>query len=264
MVRTVNDGDAVTTQTRAGLLSEPAWGYEMAGNQAIKQKPPFIVELVGLAGAGKTTLGRALAQHDAKITVAADLELRKKEHVPIFVGQVPFLLPLFLRRCRRPSRWFTWDEIKAMTYLKAWPRVLSQQASNDGTVILLDHGPIFKLATLNAFGPERLKSPGFEPWWQNMFKQWAFTLDIVIWLNAPTNILVERINARNQRHVVKGRPEEEVYNFLRRYQTSYEQVMAHLTAYGKPMLLQFDTNQVSIEQIIDEVLVTCNLNRGRS
>src|SRR3990172_11041687 len=123
---------------------------KMLNNNAIKQKSPLIVELVGLAGTGKTTLARALVQRDEKILVIPDLGLRKKEHIPIFVRHVPSLLPLFLRRCRS-SRWFTWDEIKAMVYLKAWPRVLTQQAWNNGTVILLDHGPVFKLATLLAF-----------------------------------------------------------------------------------------------------------------
>ncbi len=151
-----------------------------------------------------------------------------------------------------------------MVYLKGWPRVLRQQAMQSGAAILLDHGPVFKLATLNAFGPERLKSQGFEQWWRSMFEQWAFTLDVVIWLKAPDKILVERINARNQRHAVKGKPEEEAYKFLMRYQTSYEQVMANLTAYGKPTLLQYDTHLVSIERIIDEVLAACNLNRAGS
>src|SRR3989337_1175284 len=127
----------------------------MLNNKAIKQKPALIVELVGLAGAGKTTLARALSQRDEKILVSADLALREKKHIPIFVSTVPSLLPVILRRYRS-SRWFTWDEIKAMVYLKGWPRVLRQQASDNGALVLLDHGPVFKLATLNAFGPERL------------------------------------------------------------------------------------------------------------
>jgi shikimate kinase len=234
---------------------------EMRNHNTIQHKSPLIVELIGLAGAGKTTLAQALSQRDEKIQVAADIKLRKKEHLLLFTGYVPFLLPVFLRRSRS-SRWFTWDEIKAMVYLRGWPRVLRQQASTSGPVILLDHGPVFKLATLSAFGPERLKSPGFEPWWDNMFKQWADTLDIVIRLDAPERVLVERINARNQRHAVKGSSELEAQKFLRRYQMSYEQILAKLTAQGKPRLFHFDTDRASTEQIVEEVLVTCNLNRA--
>jgi shikimate kinase len=235
----------------------------MLDNNAITQKPLLIVELIGLAGAGKTTLSQALSQRDKKILVGAQLELRKMEHIPIFVGHAPLLLPVFLRRCRH-SRWFTWDEIKAMVYLKAWPRVLRQQATHSGTAVLLDHGPVFKLATLHAFGPERLKSQGFEKWWNSMFKQWAYTLDMVIWLDAPDAFLVERINTRSQRHLVKGKSEQEAFKFLARYRTSYEQILAKLSANGGPTLLQFDTYQASIEQIVDKVLATCHLKLSGS
>lgn len=229
---------------------------EMPSHNAVKQKSPLIVEIVGLAGAGKTTLERALSQRDRRILVVGDLALRKREHIPIFVRSAPYLLSVFLRRWRS-SRWFTWGEIKAMVYLKAWPRVVRQQASNDGRLILLEHGPVFKLATLNAFGPERLQSHDFEQWWHSMFEQWASTLDIVIWLYAPDKILVERINARHKRHAVKGKSVREAYEYLMRYQASYEQILAELTAYGKPTLLAFDTSQASIEQIVDDVLATC-------
>jgi thymidylate kinase len=224
-------------------------------NNSIAEERSLIVEIIGPAGAGKTTLSRALSQHDEKIRLAADLELRKREHIPIFVSQAPFLLPVFLRQGLH-SRWFTWNEIKAMVYLRGWPRVLRQQATCGGTAILLDHGPVFKLAMLSAFGPDRLKSKDFEKWWNNMFKQWASTLDMVIWLDAPDTNLVERINTRSQRHAVKGKSEQEASEFLARYRTAYEQILAKLTANKGPRSLQFDTSQASSEQIVDKVLAT--------
>jgi deoxyadenosine/deoxycytidine kinase len=236
---------------------------ERLKNNEIRQKSPRIMELVGLAGAGKTTLAQALSQRDKRIRVAADIELRRREHIPIFVRHAPLLLPVFLRRDRL-SRWFTWDEIKAMVYLKGWPSVLSQQTPRDGKVILLDHGPVFKLATLNAFGPEKFKSQYFEGWWNSMFKQWACVLDMVILLDAPEALLVERINSRNRRHAVKGKSKEEASEFLARYRASYEQILAELRARGKPMLIHFDTSQVSVAQIVDEVLVHLGLNGSGS
>ena len=227
-------------------------------SSAIKQKPPRIAELVGPAGAGKTMLSRVLSQRDEKILVGADLELRKAENIPVFVGNAPFLLPIFLRRSP-PSRWFTWEEIKAVVYLRGWPRVLRQQASSNGSVVLLEHGPVFKLATLLAFGPDRLRSGDFGTWWKNTFRQWASTLDMVIWLDASDANLVERINTRSQRHAVKGKSEREAFEFLARYRASYAQILAELTAYGGPTVLQFDTSQASIEQIVDELLITLNL-----
>ncbi len=229
----------------------------MQSSFAIEQTHPLIVELVGPAGAGKTTLSRALSQRNGKIRVAADLELRKMEHLSIFVRQAPFLSPVLLRRCRHSS-WFTWDEIKAMVYLRGWPRVLRQQARDGGTAILLDHGPVFKLATLNAFGSERLTNEGFETWWNNMYTQWASTLDLVIWLDTADSDLIERINTRSQKHTVKAKAEQEASEFLARYRRSYEQILTKLTAYGGPTLIKFDTGQVAIEHIVEEVLTVFN------
>jgi shikimate kinase len=223
-----------------------------------RPRPLRMVELVGPAGAGKTTLSRALSQYSPKIVVGADIELRKKEQIPAFVRNAPFLVPVLLRRCQS-SRPFTWDEIKAMVYLKGWHRVFRQQVINSGSLVVLDHGPVFKLATLQAFGPERLRTQAVQTWWNDMVKQWALTLDMVIWLDAPDAILEQRINARSQRHLVKGKSEPEVVQFLARYRASYEQTLTKLRSDEGPALLKFDTSQTSMEEITQKVLAACDI-----
>jgi len=227
----------------------------MKVDQPIKAGPPLIVELVGLAGSGKTTLSRALNHESEKIQIGAEIELRKLKHIPVFVRNTLPLMPVILHRSRN-SRGFTWEEIKYLVYLNGWPYVLAQQAAHGGEAILLDHGPVFKLATLNVFGPEYLKTERAEPWWNTMFKQWASTVDIVIWLDAPDAILEQRINSRNQRHAIKGKTEAEALQFLARYRTSYEQILAKLMTHGGPALFQFDTSKTTIEHVADEVLLT--------
>ena len=221
------------------------------------QKPLLIMELVGPAGAGKTTLSRVLTHRIPKIQIGSDIELRKTKYVPVILRNTISLLPVFLRQIRHGRR-FTWDEIKYLLYLEGWPGVLRQEAADGTSTVLLDHGPIFKLATLNEFGPENLKTDEFEIWWNRMFKQWASTLDMVIWLDAPDLVLDQRINSRGQRHSVKGKSESEVVHFLARYRTSYEEILAKLRTAGGPRLLQFDTSRTSIEQVADEILSTLN------
>ncbi len=212
-----------------------------------------IVELVGLAGAGKTTLAGVLGQRDENVRLAADLAVSRLAHAPVFFANLVPLLPIILRRSPA-SRGFTWEEIKAIVYLKAWPARLRRAAARNGTVILLDHGALFKLATLNAFGPEKLKDERFEGWWQDMFTKWAGLLDMVIWLDAPDSELVERINRREQRHAVKGSSEQAAVAFLARYRQSYEQILAGLSAHQGPTVLSFDTSRHSMEQIADQLL----------
>ena len=218
----------------------------------------LIIELVGPAGAGKTTLSRVLTHRNPKIQIGSDIELRKTKNASVTLRAIMSLLPTFLRQ-RRYGRRFTWDEIKYFVYLEYWSGVLMQEAGNGITAILLDHGPVFKLATLNEFGPENLKNDQFESWWNRMFKKWASTLDMVIWLDAPDSVLDQRINSRDQRHSVKGRSESDVVHFLARYRTSYEEILGKLRLAGDTRLIQFDTSRTSIEQVADEILSAVNV-----
>ena len=49
----------------------------MLRNNRIGPEHILVVELVGLAGAGKTTLSQVLVQHSEKIIVGAEISLRK-------------------------------------------------------------------------------------------------------------------------------------------------------------------------------------------
>jgi thymidylate kinase len=228
---------------------------EMKADYSAWPGSPLIIELVGLAGAGKTTLLHALNRRNEEIKMGAEIEFRKLGHLPVFVRNAPLLLPTILQPGQH-DRWFTWEEIKYLVYLKGWPHVLEQQAAQGGTAILLDHGPVFKMATLHAFGPDYLRTERSEAWWNPIFRQWASTLDMVIWLDAPDPILEKRINSRSQRHAVKGKSETEALRFLGRYRKAYDQILARLMIDGGPALFQFDTSQTTIEQVVDQVLLT--------
>ena len=143
-----------------------------------------------------------------------------------------------------------------MVYLKAGLHVLGQQASNNDMVTILDHGPIYRLAWLRAFGPDITTSQLYKGWWDNLLNQWIATVDIVIWLDAPNAILLERIRARDSWHTIKETCEQEAYEYLMQYRTALEQIIAESVTDGQVMLLRFDTNQESIEQIVDMVLTT--------
>lgn len=218
----------------------------------------LIVEIVGLAGTGKTTLSHALSQRNRHILICPELQLKRIDHIPLFVSHFPTLLLLYLGSYHLNRR-LTWGETKAFVYLNRGEHIINQQITSNGTIILLDQGPIFKLATLNAFGPDNLMTQRFETWWQKMYKQWSSILDIIILLNAPDNVLKERINNREKRHMFKNSTEKELFRFLADYRVSYEYIIDNMRFDGKPKLLQFNTNQASIEQIVNEVLVTINL-----
>jgi len=224
-------------------------------DKRIVGRSPLVVEMCGPAGAGKTTLLQALHQCDEKIVTG--VRLHKITYILFFASNTFFLLPTFLRHYRH-GRWFTWRETRSMVYLKAWHHVLDRQVSNNDMVTVLDHGPIYRLALLRDFGPEITKSQLYERWWNSMLKQWATIMDMVIWLDAPDVVLLERIHTRSRWHIIKRKSGQEACEFLGRYRTSYEHIISALTAEGGPQVLRFDTDQKSVDQIVDKVLAALN------
>jgi deoxyadenosine/deoxycytidine kinase len=127
-------------------------------------------------------------------------------------------------------------------------------------VIVLDHGPVFRLAQLQGFGPDFTQSPIYLSWWNDMLDRWATTLHLIIWLDADDTVLLDRINSRNVNHTVKGYSEQEAQRFLARYRSSYEQIIAKMTAGRGPQILRIDSHQESVDAIADRVLQTLRLN----
>jgi cytidylate kinase len=215
------------------------------------EKSPLVVEILGPAGSGKTTILNALSRRDTKIR--PDFPLSRTEKIPYLISNTFTLLPTYLRQYRN-TRWFDRREIRSMVYLKAGLHVLGQQVSNNGRVTVLDHGPIYRLAFLREFGPEITNSQSYKLWWESLFKEWVTTLDIVIWLDAPNDILWKRIRARDRWHMIKDKCEHEAFEFLTRYRASFEQTIAESRIYCQIKLLRFDTSQESVERTSEKIL----------
>ncbi len=211
----------------------------------------MIVEIVGPTGSGKTTLAHDLCQRTTMLP-AKRLRVMRGGQLPFFASQFLSLVPTLLN-ARGTGRWFTMDEIKKMIYVSGWHSVLMQQSVGHNKVIVNDQGAIFKMAMLHEFGPPRLRSQRFDKWWNQAFAQWACVLDVVIWLNAPDEILIERIQTRNKEHKLQDSSSQAACSFLAKYRCSLSSVISKLSAKNRLRILNFDTHCQSFKNLTSEV-----------
>lgn len=217
----------------------------------LAKKTSPIVELVGLAGVGKTTLLTALCQRDPQIRSGVDLP--KIARMSAWIEMVLFWLPTVVRHYPS-SRGFNAAELRSMVYLQTWYEQLEKQAPTRNWVTVFDHGPIFRLVLLREFGSEIVRSHRFEQWWNAKLDRWASTLDLIIYLEAPDEILLERIEKRDRQHTVKGQSQEEAYNFLTRYHRAYQQILDRLMSESHLEVLRCNTYEESVDRVVDRIL----------
>ena len=185
-----------------------------------------VVELVGPAGAGKTTLAQGVSAVDP--TVRAGLSLWGLPRPRLLEAALP-LLPTFLASAVLPSRRLQWGEMAQMIRLGALRRVVRDEARKH-RVILLDEGPVFALSWLDVFfakNGDRAAS-----WRKRAVADWASLLDVVVFIDAADSTLAQRIRTREKHHMVKDRSDEEIYGFAAGFRKAFDRVIADIAKAG--------------------------------
>lgn len=199
-----------------------------------------IVELAGPAGAGKTTLARALLSDDGRTQLGVEAG-----RIGSMVGALSLGPVLAGARLSTGGRGWTEGELRNLVYLQAWRRELASRSS--GTY-LLDHGPVFRLAALAAWGPPMARTPAFRKWWTRTAQAWGRLLDGVVWLDAPDAVLVHRIDSRERTHRIQNAEAETASAFLARYRDAYDDVLDLLSRMDTPVL-RIDTSTRTPESL---------------
>lgn len=219
------------------------------------------VEIVGPAGSGKSTLSRLLLAGGPGFLPGRRLQLQQYTGAAFFFAQALTLAPLLLRWQggeRRPSV----EELKKLAYLNGWHRVLRRQALATGRPLLIDQGPIFNLATLYAYGPEQFRGRRFAAWRGRAGRRWGTLLDTVVLLDAPDEVLYERIRARDKRHPVKQSSFCQAQRFLACYRRWYETITTQFVADCGVRLYRYDTRALAAERLAERILADLHPHDG--
>lgn len=223
-----------------------------------------IIEIIGPAGAGKSTLAFLLAKNPDVLLVDQSPNTRRLADIPFFILYILKLLPfLFHLYIHHKGRWFTKREIAEMAILTGWPDLIKKRAQRNGRITLLDEGPIFTMAYLLVYGPDTIRCDIARKWWRKIYKKWAKSLDEVIWLDASNSDLVARIRSREKPHGVKMKSDQESFQYLDALRKTYKEILHSLIAFAPEISVrQFDTAQVSMSQITRRIASELLINQS--
>jgi shikimate kinase len=212
----------------------------------------FVAEIIGPAGAGKTTLTQLLRNGN---NVRAGLSVWG---LPLSLLSVSALssVPDLVRFCRRRKH-LSWEDLKLVVQHNALLRLINREGAKGYQALLLDEGNVFALAKLRAFGCGDALANSSTDWMQSLANKVAPVIDAVIWLDAPDSVLARRIRERDKDHRMKKKSDAEIQKHLSLYRSSFERVVDELKKRNGHNLrvFRFSTDQMPMEQIAAKVLM---------
>jgi hypothetical protein len=192
------------------------------------------VELVGPAGAGKTTLARALP--GLVPDVRAGLTLWGLPRPLLLAGALAVMPAVAAALRGRPLRGAA---VSQMIRLGALRYALERAAAGGARLIVLDEGPVFALSWLDVFHA-RDDDAAWRQWRRRTVEEWAGRLDVVVRLDAADSVLAQRIRTRAKPHPVKHSSDAEIFHFLAGFRRAFDQVIGELAEFGHIRVLDLD------------------------
>lgn len=211
---------------------------------------PVLVELMGAPGAGKSTVFAELRA--AEPALRPRPVLTRSRAAPLLHADALRMLAT-LARTRTLDRSWTPNKLAMAAELRTLPRVLPHRP--EGEIVVFDQGPLYNLTR------DELAHPRLGPWWERTLARWERLLDYVVWLDAPDEVLVERIRTRPKAHRVKDAARADALRWVEADRALHGRVIARAeAAQGGPEVLRYDTGALSAAEVAADVLATV---RGR-
>lgn len=217
-----------------------------------------VVELVGPAGAGKSTLAKGVSDVDATVRSGLSLwGLPRTDLVKSAIG----LMPTFAGAAAggRKSR-LRGSEMAQMIRLGALSRAVRREAKTH-RVVLLDEGPVFALSWLDVFSA-RYGDRIPPTWRRRVVADWSLMLDVVVFIDASDVTLAERIRTREKPHEFKNSADAEIYGFAAGFRKAFDRVIAELARAGHLVVDALNTERSPVEQTASRLMATLQKRRN--
>lgn len=221
----------------------------------------MIVELVGPAGAGKTAVLREIGRRDPQ--VCAGLSIDRLRFSAVMARHAIGLIPTAAELLRRnPNSW--WRGALHLLRLRTMPSVLADQTASAFGAIILDEGPVFSLSRLSVFQNANRAGGRLTRDWHAALEQCVRWLDGIVWLDAPDDVLLQRIRTRDKAPIIKGGTEADLACLLTRYREAYQDVLARVRAAGGVRIIEVDTARQPSHEVAKDILAALPSMRTRA
>ena len=224
----------------------------------MKQGRAVIVELVGPAGAGKSTLAQGVSAADA--TVRSGLSLWGLPRADLMKSAIALMPTIVTAALGGGKSRLRGGEMAQMIRLGALGRAVRREAQSH-RIIILDEGPVFALSWLDVFftrNGDRVPAA----WRRRVVADWALLLDVVVFIDASDVTLAQRIRTRDKPHMVKDRPDEEIHGFSAGFRKAFDRVIGEFAKAGHLVVDALNTDRAPVEQNASHLMATLALRRN--
>ena len=212
---------------------------------------PQLIELVGPAGAGKTAVLRALAARAPMIRTG--IRIDRVRQLPAVAWHALALTPATVDMLFTDARWL-WPGLRHLGRLRAIPAEVERARMTGPRAIVLDEGPVFSLGRLAVFQHASDGAGWLARQWSAELERWTGLLNGVVLLDAPNDVLADRIRQRPKAHQVKDSDDRQIRAFLDRYRAAYQDIVNRLTAAGQVRMVAIDTATASVQDVARDIL----------
>jgi len=212
---------------------------------------PIVAEIAGPSGAGKSTVSALLNGADQNVVAGLTVwKLPRFSLAASGIRSMPDITRLIMERRRIDEH-----ELKQVVRMHAFGRQMRPRATSGGhAAVFFDEGVVFALAKLRADISVANMSRAMRRWEAKMIEEWGKVLDLVVWIDAPNDVLLDRIKMRAKDHRMKDKPEAEVFGFLENYRAAYSAILTELQSNGKTRVLRIDSGGTQPDAIADAIL----------
>jgi deoxyadenosine/deoxycytidine kinase len=210
----------------------------------------LVVEIAGLNGAGKTTLSRAVCATNEYCRRVGLHSFPKARIIASILKNAPLVLAAFLSQFSR-MKGAKADKLRRMMMASLWTDAVRFERKS--RMLLIDEGPVQHMGVLYRSLLGVRKSALYEYWWRSVLRRWSHASNVLVYLDAPCELLIERIRSRDQRHPLKLRSDAEAQSYLQHHRSCLSSVLQEVEGLKLLTVLRLDSSSMDTAQMASQI-----------